>query len=314
MKVAAIILSSVTVNSDFLSRFARDPETTIAPKTYAAIDDNADYPNEGKDFVQDLTAQIQDRRTGNTSKDQGPRKIYARKRLINSQIVTSDRSAWYYQYHDYGCYCVAPTDELKTRGKPVDAIDSVCKKHALCYACAFSDYSNSKKNTECNPKQTGYKYNIREEETGKYHISCLNERDSCQYAACMCDKALAEELGQMVMNGELADPQYRNYDGSKCSSQAQRELQASSSSSGRGDSLAMSAAGDVPSFFHDDASTVMDFENEMQIMWQDDGSSEVNMKQCCGVYPERFPYKQGRNHECCDVGKSTEELKPVGTC
>lgn len=56
------------------------------------------------------------------------RKIYARKRLINSQIATSDRSAWYYQYHDYGCYCVAPTDDKKSRGKPVDAIDRISYK------------------------------------------------------------------------------------------------------------------------------------------------------------------------------------------
>lgn len=312
MKVAAIILSSVTVNSDFLSRHAREGETEVSTSQFDEASKDADYPLAGKQFLATLG---DTKRSGRGGASNGQRKIYARKRLINSQIATSDRSAWYYQYHDYGCYCVAPTDDKKSRGKPVDAIDSACKKHALCYACAFSDFSNAQQKTECNPKQTGYKYNIREGEEGKYHISCLNERDSCQYAACMCDKALAEELGKMVMNGQLADPQYRNYDGAKCSSQAQRELAAGSASSGRGD-LAMSAGQslEIPSFFHDDASGAMDFENEMQIMWQDDGTNDVSMKQCCGVYPQRFPYKQGRNHECCDVGKSTEELKPVGTC
>merc|ERR1712228_424999 len=119
------------------------------------------------------------------------------------------------------------------------------------------------------------------------------------------------------MNGILSDPQYRDYDGAKCSSQAQRELFGGSSPGGRGDIGGGSGGpGDVPSFFHDDASTVLDFENEMQIMWGngDDSSNDLSLKQCCGVYPQRFPYKQGRNHECCDVGKSTEELKPVGTC
>lgn len=47
---------------------------------------------------------------------------------------------------------------------------------------------------------------------------------------------------------------------------------------------------EIPSFFHDDASGAMDFENEMQIMWQDDGTNDVSMKQCCGVYPQRLVY------------------------
>lgn len=85
-------------------------------------------------------------------------------------------------------------------------VKSACKTHALCYACAFSDFSDNK--GECNPKQTGYKYNIKNE-NGKFHISCLNEANTCQYAACMCDKALAEDLGKLVMNGILSDPEYR---------------------------------------------------------------------------------------------------------
>jgi len=35
----------------------------------------------------------------------------------------SNGEAWYFQYHDYGCYCVAPSDPKKNRGRPVDAID-----------------------------------------------------------------------------------------------------------------------------------------------------------------------------------------------
>lgn len=316
MKVAAIILSSVTVNSDFLNRHVRD--TATEGGTDIGID-YSEYPQEGVEFVENLTKTTNPQaprsgRGGGT----GMRKIYHRKRLINSQIVTADKSAWYYHYHDYGCYCVAPTDETKTRGKPVDEIDSLCKQHAMCYACAYSDFTNSKKGNECNPKQTGYKYKINEIGDGKYHINCINERDTCQYAACMCDKALAEELGKMVMNGILSDPQYRNYDGAKCSSQAQRELLDSSVPGGRGDVLGGGGGSSVPQFFHDDGSTVMDFENEMQIMgWgsnDDSAAVDLSLKQCCGVYPQRFPYKPGRNHECCDVGKSTEELKPVGTC
>ena len=84
----------------------------------------------------------------------------------------------------------------------------------------------------------------------------------------------------------------RNYDGAKCSSQAQREMLDSSVPGGRGDVLGGSA---VPSFFHDDASTVMDFENEMQIMGWDGNNDDsifhpvdLSLKQCCGVYPQRF--------------------------
>lgn len=113
------------MNSDFLNRHARDTETNVSV-------DYSDYPQAGQDFVQTLTQSSSTstdnkvrsgRGGGSGSSAAGTRKIFARKRLINSQIVTPDRSAWYYHYHDYGCYCVAPTDETKNRGKPVDEVD-----------------------------------------------------------------------------------------------------------------------------------------------------------------------------------------------
>jgi len=375
MKVAAILLSSFTVSS----------ETTVESGNFNP--DYSDYPNEGSDLNAQLNLAEGVARSGgrkNSGEGVDPRKIYARKRLINSQIITDDRKAWYYHYHDYGCYCVAPSAENKNRGKPVDAIDSVCKTHSLCYACAFSDFSSD---TECDPKATGYKYKILAKsnpsaEDAKFEISCLNSKNSCQYAACMCDKKLAEDLGQMVRDGVLADKEFRNYDGENCGAQKKQLFvpardqsatanfisaalpsagsaatsQTVSSGSSSGFSFGGNSGGganaaesveaadsfvntfapvsldnagrqdvispvEAAGIFHDDASSAIDFESELSIVTQWTGEAGADVvetplpeKKCCGVYPQRFPYKTGGNKECCDVGKSTEELKPLGTC
>jgi len=314
MKVAAILLSSVTATTEFLKRQVRQAENASQDATSKVFSNDPDYPAEGTAFLEEnfiIPNSNQTVRSGRGDAASGARKIANRKRLINSQIITPEKSAWYYHYHDYGCYCVAPTDPLKNRGKPVDEIDSACKRHALCYECAFSDFSNNKQ--ECNPKNNGYKYKINALGSDKYAIACLNPENSCAYAACMCDKALAEELGQMVMRGILADKEYRDYDSDNCSGARQRELGIGGGSNGNGgmgggmsplpSGVMMAAAGESlfegPSFLGPSGEERLD---------------SATAKQCCGTYPNRHPYKPGHNHECCDVGLSTEELKPVGTC
>jgi len=313
MKVTALILSSVAASSEFFAhRVARDVEDpSLSP----------DYPEEGRQKMLNVTggsAENFGRSAEHNREKIGIRKIVARKRIINSQITTPAKNAWYYHYHDYGCYCVAPSDETKNRGKPVDEIDSACKRHNMCYACAFSDFSTRKE--ECNPKQTGYKYSIKDVGAEKPAITCLNDKNTCQYAACSCDKALAEELGRLVMRGTLAEKEYMDYDGEKCSAAYQRAQAAAQNygSNGRGDGAA--GGGFVePPIFHDDSAGV-DFEGDISFIWGADSEgntgerSEGVQKQCCGVYPNRAPFKAGGNHECCDIGKSTEELKPLGTC
>lgn len=310
MKVAAIILASSSVNNVESAVFNVSHESAVD------FSNGVDYPEDGKTFLSKINKSddILDGRVRAT-KQEG-RKIYSRKRFINSQLVHTNKDAWYYHYHNYGCYCVAPENELKNRGKPVDAIDSACKTHAMCYACAYSDFSG--KNQECNPKQASYKYSIKETNNNNYLIQCLNPVDTCNYAACACDKALAESIGKLAMSGTLTNSDYRDYDGEQCSASNQRLLSSASAASSRGEGSIGEMispnveAGLPPAFFHDDA-TAFDFESELQIVWSGD-TGNSNLKQCCGVYPQRFPYKEGRNHECCDVGKSTEELKPVGTC
>lgn len=306
MKVTALLLSSVTATSEFLSRHVRDTDNVST----TVFSDSPDYPAEGKKFLKEMekadkadeanpNARSGGRNRGQGNAETGMRKITNRKRLINSQIMTPEKSAWYYHYHDYGCYCIAPSDPLKNRGKPVDEVDSACKRHALCYSCAYSDFSNGKNN--CNPKQTGYKYNLSQTDSG-YSISCLNPIGSCAYSACMCDKALAEELGKLVKRGVLADMEYRDYDGEKCSAKNQKAYGISGPG---GDGM--------PGGVFMDEANAFDFEDNISIVGEERIDIQMD-KQCCGVYPNRHPYKTGKNHECCDVGKSTEELKPVGTC
>lgn len=246
--------------------------------------DYADYPLEGQNMQNTLSG----RRSGTLD----TRQIFHRKRLINSQVTSkSNGAAWYFQYHDYGCYCVAPSDPKKNRGRPVDAIDSACKRHNMCYQCAYADFSNARR--ECNPKQMGYQYRINKNvETGNIKIECTNSQDTCAYATCMCDKALADELGNLAMKGTLAEKDNRNYDAAKCGASPTR-----SDPSPEG-------------VFNDDMGA-FDFENQITFLTEPEGADVP--QQCCGVYPQRFPYKSS-THECCSIGGATEELKPLGTC
>ncbi|CAG5106558.1 Oidioi.mRNA.OKI2018_I69.chr1.g2897.t1.cds [Oikopleura dioica] len=247
--------------------------------------DYSDYPLEGRNLQNTLSG----RRTGTLD----TRQIFHRKRLINSQVTAkSNGAAWYFHYHDYGCYCVAPSDPKKNRGKPVDAIDSACKRHNMCYQCAYSDFSDARR--ECNPKQMGYRYTITTNDDGNIKIECLNSPDTCAYATCMCDKALADELGNLAMKGTLASKDYRNYDPAKCSGPQAARLDPS-----------------PQGVFNDDAGA-FDFENQVTFLSEPDTGADVP-QQCCGVYPQRFPYKSS-THECCSAGEATEEIKPLGTC
>jgi len=271
-----------------------------------------DYPEEGLAF----NIRLQRTRTADIYAGDKLRQISHRKRLINSQISQSGK--FYYEFHNYGCYCVAPTDTNKMRGRPVDEIDSACKKHSLCYACAFSDY-------RCDPKTMGYRYKITKTSTGN-RIECTNPADTCAYASCMCDKGLAEDLGTLLMNGVKVNSTYRQHDGEKCTSDVRIpqngkiEINKESNRNDGFDNFAIdpavgsSFAQDAQEavFFADSSSSSSDFQ-PIKFLSTDKHGKTQKIKQCCGQYPKRFPYVVAGNHECCNRG-FMEVLKPIGTC
>lgn len=106
------------------------------------------------------------------------------------------------RYCFYGCWCL-PDAEHKLftvgYGKPVDNIDSSCKRQSQCYDCAQVDHSDR----VCDASTMGYHYKLSYDPADpsnhmKKSIECLDTprgtKGSCRRSICECDKRLAEEL------------------------------------------------------------------------------------------------------------------------
>ncbi|CBY07180.1 unnamed protein product [Oikopleura dioica] len=285
-----------------------------------------DYPEEGLA----LNIRLQRTRTVDIYAGDKLRQISHRKRLINSQISRAGK--FYYEFHNYGCYCVAPSDTKKMRGRPVDEIDrKLVAKFPLVKNTHFVTPVHFL-TTDAIRKQWGfsiliYRYKITKTSSGN-RIECTNAADTCAYASCMCDKGLAEDLGTLLMNGVKVNSTYREHDGEKCTSDVripQNEKSEINEESNRNDgfdnfaidpAVASSFAQDAAEavFFADSSSSSSssDFQ-PIKFLSTDQHGKTQKIKQCCGQYPKRFPYVVGGNHECCKTG-FMEVLKPIGTC
>lgn len=105
------------------------------------------------------------------------------------------------RYCYYGCWCLPDEDHadyVPRFGKPVDEVDSSCKKQAQCYDCAKMDHGD-----ECESSDVGYRFELHKDPNDpnnhwKNSITCLDNPDkakkACNRAVCECDKRLAEDL------------------------------------------------------------------------------------------------------------------------
>lgn len=197
------------------------------------------------------------------------------------------------KYVYYGCYCFSDAQyQLDAgHGKPVDAIDSACKRFHQCYACVKKDFVEEKQQANCDGTGRSYKFKgIVDPVTQQKQIVCLNEEGSCKRAICECDKKLAEELSGLEFKWNIVNHQrWGGFDKeSQCSGFGQERSQKFSK----------------PEPF---------------------GTGE---QRCCGSYPKRFLYthsgKDGSRRGCCrgqtfDLNGHLEccegnNLVPVGTC
>lgn len=103
------------------------------------------------------------------------------------------------RYCYYGCWCLPDADHADFTprfGKPVDEIDSACKRMAQCYDCAKSDHGES-----CDSSSVGYKYELHNDPNDpnnhwKNSIVCTDDpvKKGCKRSICECDKKLSEDL------------------------------------------------------------------------------------------------------------------------
>lgn len=83
-------------------------------------------------------------------------------------------------------------------GKPVDALDSVCKAYKDCLKCARKTYGD-----ECIGEFVKYRYGLRQDE-----IVCRDDPNSCKRALCECDAMFAQ---QHVAAKDVFDTQYHMF-------------------------------------------------------------------------------------------------------
>lgn len=97
---------------------------------------------------------------------------------------------------NYGCHCNAiMTGKQTGQGKPVDALDSVCKDYLGCLRCV-------KKQTNC-PRAEFYDYFV-----GDMTVVCFDEEGSCSRNQCECDAKFYKDVWHLALSGLSYDFQY----------------------------------------------------------------------------------------------------------
>lgn len=90
------------------------------------------------------------------------------------------------KYWTYGCHCLILGDRPMSdpgHGRPVDALDVVCKQYKDCQRCARERFGDT-----CIGEFVKYRYGERNGE--KF---CRNQADTCERALCECDLQFAKD-------------------------------------------------------------------------------------------------------------------------
>lgn len=96
------------------------------------------------------------------------------------------------RYCPYGCHCMVngPHDIMSGRGNPVDEIDSACKRHQECIACAMRDFG-----ADVCPWWKPYKMTAMvDDETNEKFLMCQDAEGFCKRSLCECDAQLARDI------------------------------------------------------------------------------------------------------------------------
>ena len=87
------------------------------------------------------------------------------------------------------------------KGKPVDALDAVCKAHKECIHCARQEYGE-----KCIPDFKRYQFGPRGVSTGE--LNCMDIANTCERSLCECDLAFAKAHGA---NAHAYTNQHNNF-------------------------------------------------------------------------------------------------------
>ena len=191
---------------------------------------------------------------------------------------------------NYGCWCNFGRNLMAGRGVPVDSFDALCKKFQLCVKCNVIDAREE--GFACNPKTTSYytKVDPQSETLQRQDCSTQNPNDLCAVYGCSCDTQLIDDFID-----KLLDPN----DNEKYTNST---------------------------YLHKNGFDRLDL---CEYADEKDGGSDGDEElKCCGYYPNRIPYRDNIQNECCDNGKDRAVLintfqqqcclnggsAPIGTC
>ena len=161
--------------------------------------------------------------TGKSSIEKMQLRKYETIKKMTLYLHDEDEREWG-RYCPYGCHCAVkgPHDLLAGYGQPLDEVDSACKRHKECIACALKDFDQA----TC-PWWKPYKMAAMiDDETNEKHLVCrkykMNQSVACaliqnslnlssktfsedkpgycKRALCECDAQFARDLYEQRMN------------------------------------------------------------------------------------------------------------------
>lgn len=183
------------------------------------------------------------------------------------------------KYTNYGCYCwINGVDSgVLGGGKTKDMTDHHCKELYRCYKCVQADYAKN---------YTDVSYTVDfAMENGERSLDCSANSKQDAENICECDKRFAENIAKAEQScdaGSPADPEW----GEHCMEETFRTKNG-------GGSFDPSDAAKCNKQFH--------------------GHNNEN---CCGFYPNRYPYDINQA-DCCRVSQGNVEIfsiQPLGVC
>lgn len=199
------------------------------------------------------------------------------------------------RYCFYGCWCLPDAEHTVNGngyGNPVDEVDFSCKRQSQCYECAKMDHQGR----ECLPDKVQYSYSLEFDAADpdnhmKKSITCLDEPNSGKNGGYSekfsCRRAICE------CDKKLAEDLREHFH----------------------------------IWTHENHQEQGTFDPPTQCVKQPgNGAGAEGEPQCCGAYPNRFPYKVADGarmccgdktydssiYECCDASGSN--VAAIGSC
>jgi len=212
-----------------------------------------------------------------------------RLKQLKSLILHLQPAHFFARYCFYGCWCLPDAEHTVAGvgfGAPIDEVDSSCKRQASCYECAKMDHEG--RNCVADQVQYNYQLNVGADHNGN-SIECLDEPNSGKNGVWSekfsCRRSICE------CDKKLAEDLREHFH----------------------------------VWTHENHQMQGSFNPPTQCLKQPgQGMGAEGTPECCGEYPNRFPYKTQEGARMCCGDKtydsslfeccSENSIAALGTC